>query len=213
MAQWLTDCGAPQSEFDALRADRADIESRISMVQPDHQLGDGQPVPDTDGALVALHTPGHTPGHLCFHHRELNLLFTGDHILPRVTPNISKRPTSDSDPLADFIVSVDRIRAFENALVLPGHEWAFDRLGQRLDALGRHHDERLVQMEDAVRGGATTVWEVARVVGWSRPFEGLVGRARRAALGETYSHLYRLSEVGRLLRKDGEPVRWSTVGT
>jgi glyoxylase-like metal-dependent hydrolase (beta-lactamase superfamily II) len=209
MADWLGACGAPASELDALRADSADIAARISMVEPDHDLVDSQPVPDTDGALIALHTPGHTPGHLCFHHREHNLLFTGDHVLPRVTPNISKRPTSEPDPLADFIVSVDRIREFSDALVLPGHEWVFDRLGDRLDDLRLHHEERLVGMEDAVRGGASTVWEVAQVVGWSRPFESLEGRARRSAIGETYSHLYRLSEAGRLHRKDGDPVRWS----
>jgi glyoxylase-like metal-dependent hydrolase (beta-lactamase superfamily II) len=211
MAAWLTACGAPQSEFEVLRADAAEIETRISLVPPDFELEDGQAVPDTDGALVAVHTPGHTPGHLCFRDRERNLLFTGDHVLPRVTPNISRRPTSDPDPLADFIASVDRVRQFDGALVLPGHEWVFDALGRRLDALVVHHDERLDQMEAAVRGGAATVWEVAQIVGWSRPFETLEGRARRSALGETSSHLYRLSQLGRLCRTDDNPVCYSVT--
>ena len=212
MQEWLLECGAPASELDVLRADAADIRARISMVQPDHELLDGQEVPKTGGALVAVHTPGHTPGHLCFHDRDRNLIFTGDHILPRVTPNISKRPKSDPDPLADFVVSVERTREFSGALVLPGHEWAFDRLGHRLDELVSHHDERLDRMQSVVQEqGATTVWEVARAVGWSRPFETLEGRARRSALGETYSHLHRLSVLGRVSRVDDRPVRWSPV--
>ncbi len=52
------------------------------------------------------------------------------------------------------------------------------------------------------------VWEVARVVTWRRPFESLEGRARRAALGETYSHLVRLGSLGRIVHDAGEPHRW-----
>lgn len=209
MKLWLRSCGAPQSEFEELRADASEIRARISPVQPDHQLVDGQPVPDTEGALIAVHTPGHTPGHLCFHDRERNLLFTGDHVLPRVTPNISKRPSSDIDPLADFVTSVERVRPYASALVLPGHEWVFDRLDERLDLLLAHHDQRLDEMETAVREGAGTVWEAAQTVPWSRPFQTLQGSARRSALGETYSHLYRLAKMGRLTKQEGETERWS----
>ena len=211
MAQWLRRCGAPESEFEELRADAADIQSRISMIQPDHELVDGQAVPGTRGTMRAVHTPGHTPGHLCFHDSERNLLFTGDHILPWVTPNISKLPTSDVDPLADFIGSIDKVRAFSDALVLPGHEWVFDRLDDRVDSLVSHHGERLTQMETAVRDGASTVWEVAQTVGWSRPFDSLRERARRSALGETYSHLYHLAVLGRLSCADGETELWLPV--
>jgi glyoxylase-like metal-dependent hydrolase (beta-lactamase superfamily II) len=208
MAHWLRVCGAPESEFEALRADADDLVKRMSLVQPDLDLADGQAVPGTDGSMLAVHTPGHTPGHLCFFDRERNVLYTGDHILPRVTPNVSKRPTSDPDPLADFVASIDKIRPYGDALVLPGHEWAFDGLDSRLDFLVTHHDDRLTEIEVAVNSGAGTVWEVARSVRWRRPFESLQSRARRSALGESYSHLVRLAALGRIGRTEGVPERW-----
>jgi glyoxylase-like metal-dependent hydrolase (beta-lactamase superfamily II) len=211
MADWLRQAGAPASEFAELEADAADMKARISTVVPEHDLLDGDPVPGTDGALTAVHTPGHTPGHLCFHDRQRRLLFTGDHILPRVTPNVSKRPRSDVDPLRDFLASVHRIGRFGDVTVLPGHEWVFRGLGDRLDFLVAHHEERLAEIEAAVGAGAATVWEVVRAVTWSRPFEKLRGRARRSAIGETFSHLYRLAVDDRVRWVPGCPDRWLPI--
>ncbi|MGH3759259.1 MBL fold metallo-hydrolase [Actinophytocola sp.] len=208
MAEWLRQAGAPASEFAELRADEADMRAGISMVVPEHDLRDGDVVPGTAGALVAVHTPGHTPGHLCFHDRQRRLLFTGDHILPRVTPNISKRPQSDVDPLHDFMLSVTKIRGFGSVSVLPGHEWVFGGLRERLDTLTTHHEQRLTEIEAAVAAGAGTVWEVTCAVTWSRPFEQLRGRARRAAIGETFAHLYRLAVEGRIRWVPDRPDRW-----
>lgn len=208
MADWLRQVGAPGTDFDHLRNEAEEIVSHISMTQPDRKLADGDPVPGTDETLLAVHTPGHTPGHLCFYDRERELLFTGDHILPRVTPNISKRPGSGEDPLADFLSSIGKIRLYRDALVLPGHEWTFDKIGNRLDALVSHHEERLTEIEQAVAGGASTVSEVAQAVTWARPFDSLQGRARRSAFGETHSHLHRLAVLGRLRWLPGTPDRW-----
>ena len=209
MAEWLQRCGAPDSEMAELVHEDAELQAAMPYVQPDFDLIDGDPVPGTGGSLVPVHTPGHTPGHLCFHDRERNLLFTGDHLLPRVTPNVPKRPRSTVDPLADFLASLDRLARFEQPLVLPGHEWAFDRLAGRTAAVRSHHDRRLDEIEAAVTQGARTVWDVARSVGWSRQFDTLDPRGRRQALGETYSHLYRLSRSGCVVMEEGIPEQWA----
>jgi glyoxylase-like metal-dependent hydrolase (beta-lactamase superfamily II) len=212
MAGWLRRCGSPEGEIDALRGETAQLTAAFPSVLPDLDLADGKPVPGTDGALVALHTPGHTPGSTCFHDRERGAVFTGDHVLPRITPNVSKRPTSDEDPVADYTGSLRRIRTLDaegGLFALPGHEWGFRGLGRRAEEIEQHHEERLAEMEAAVRAGGSTVWEVALAVGWSRPFDHLSPRARRSAIGETYSHLFRLRESGALRMTDGVPERWS----
>jgi glyoxylase-like metal-dependent hydrolase (beta-lactamase superfamily II) len=215
MASWLRSCGSPPSEFAALAADAADVRARLASVRPDAALTDGAGVPGTDGELSVLHTPGHTPGHLCVVDRSRRLLFTGDHVLPRVTPNVSWRPDTDADPLADYTSSLERLRRYADHLVLPGHEWAFDRLGPRLDVLAKHHDERLAEMESVVRGGARTTWDVTCAVGWRRPFATLEPIARRSALGETSAHLIRLAALGRITRAGGpgagDPVSWRVL--
>jgi glyoxylase-like metal-dependent hydrolase (beta-lactamase superfamily II) len=209
MVGWLRLCGAPESEIDQLRSESAEIATNVAKVQPDVDLEDAAEVRGVEG-LTVVHTPGHTPGHLCFLDRGRNLLFTGDHVLPRVTPNISKRPTSGQDPLADFTHSLQRLKPLDrgNLLALPGHEWGFDGLRGRIAEIDGHHVARLDEIEDAVSRGATTAWEVAEAVHWSRPFETLVSRARRSAIGETYSHLFRLHALGRIQLVDGPPERW-----
>jgi glyoxylase-like metal-dependent hydrolase (beta-lactamase superfamily II) len=216
MADWLRRCGSPDGEIDFLWGETAELTAAFPSVPPDLDLADGVPVPGTDGALVAVHTPGHTPGSTCFHDRERGVVFTGDHVLPRITPNVSKRPTSDEDPLADFSGSLGRLQTLDadgGLFALPGHEWGFGGLGRRAREIDEHHDERLAEMEAAVRAGGSTVWEVAQAVSWSRPFDDLSPRARRSAIGETYSHLYRLRETGALRLIDGLPERWAPAAS
>lgn len=209
MNHWLVDCGCPVSELDALANDAAEVRSRLATRFPDVVLTDNDAVPGSNGNLVAIHTPGHTPGHLCLVDLERHLLFTGDHVLPRVTPNVSWRPDVDPDPLLDFISSLERLRWYGDYLVLPGHEWAFDNLNARLDELERHHVERLDEVANVVADGARTTWEVTSTVKWHRPFTTLEPRARRSALGETNSHLIRLAALGRLVPGGSTPATWS----
>jgi glyoxylase-like metal-dependent hydrolase (beta-lactamase superfamily II) len=212
MADWLRRCGSPEGEIDLLRGETEELTAAFPSVLPDLDLVDGVPVPGTDGALVALHTPGHTPGSTCFHDRERGVVFTGDHVLPRITPNVSKRPTSDEDPLADYTASLRRLQTLDaggGTFALPGHEWGFGGLGNRAATIEEHHVERLAELEAAVRAGCSTVWEVTQAVSWSRPFEYLYARARRSAIGETYSHLHRLQVTGGVVLTAGTPERWA----
>ncbi len=186
------------------------LDAVLPSVEPDVLLADGVAVPGTEGHLVALHTPGHTPGSVCFHETERDLVFTGDHVLPKVTPNVAKRPGSDPDPLRDFVSSLGRLRHLPDSVtVLPGHEWPFDRLTDRLDAIDTHHRRRLAEIEQAVRQGCGTVWAVAKAVTWARGFDDFTPRSLRSALGETYAHLVRLSADGRLVQRAGPPERWA----
>ena len=209
MHQWLIGCGCPTSELLALANDADEVRSRLASKMPDVVLEDNDEVPGTNGSLVVLHTPGHTPGHLCLVDLDRRLLFTGDHVLPRVTPNVSWRPDVDPDPLSDFMASLRRLRWYGDYLVLPGHEWAFDNLTTRLDELERHHVERLDEVRTVVAAGARTTWDVTTAVSWRRPFSSLESRARRSALGETGSHLIRLAALGLLVADPNSPTTWS----
>jgi glyoxylase-like metal-dependent hydrolase (beta-lactamase superfamily II) len=210
ITEWLQECGVPELLLVELEGELGALDGVMPTVQPDIELEDGVPIPGTDGALVPVHTPGHTAGHLCFHERERNLLFTGDHLLPKVTPNVARRPGSDPDPLRDFLASLDRLSEVpDSAVVLPGHEWPFDRLSSRVEVLRRHHRERLAEIERAVAGGCDTVWQVAEAVSWAREFSSFTPRSLRSALAETFAHLVRLVEERRLRRSGTRPERWT----
>lgn len=214
MSAWLVECGVPAEVLEEINAEEALLQSSFATVMPDVLLDDGDTVPDSGGSLVAWHTPGHTPGHLCFRDEQRNAVFTGDHVLPRVTPNVSRRPGYGDDPLTNYAASLEKMgMAGKDALVLPGHEWAFDSLHARIDFLKEHQDDRSREVESVVAGGGEqTVWEVTKSLRWSRPFENLASRGRRQAIGETHAHLYLLRNQGKLTVSDGTPERWSTAG-
>ncbi|HEV8649283.1 MAG TPA: MBL fold metallo-hydrolase [Actinomycetes bacterium] len=207
-AGWLRATGAPEREVEALRSASMQIRRFVVSARPDVLLEHGDR-PDVPGwRLVAVHTPGHTPGHLCFHEEGTGVLLTGDHVLPRISPNVSAHPQSTDDPLGDYLTSLKQVQAYAGP-ALPGHQWRFDDLPGRVDELLAHHEERLDEAQAAVAAGAATVWEVARALRWSRPWEEIVGFMRRAALGETQAHLIVLERRARIVRvSHATPLRW-----
>lgn len=93
----------------------------------------------------AITSGGHSAEHVSLYCESLNLLISGDQVLPRITTNVSVWYTEpDGDPLRQFINSFDRFRPLpEDVLVLPSHDRPFRGLHDRLDGLVEHHDERL----------------------------------------------------------------------
>lgn len=209
---WLREAGVPDADIGELRDASLEVLRFVRAARPDRLVEDGDLLRLPGWELRAIHTPGHTPGHLCFHEERTGTLFTGDHVLPRITPNVSKHPQSTADPLGDFIDSLERLRHFGDIVGCPAHEWRFDGLRTRLDSLIAHHGERLDEIEQRFLLGAETVWEVASVLSWSRGWDRVRGHMRRAALGETHAHIVRLERTGRVERRsaDGEcPIRWT----
>lgn len=208
---WLRGAGSPDDEVEAMRDSSLEVLRYVRVAPPDVLIegGDRPQVPGWD--LIALHTPGHTPGHLCFYEERSETLFTGDHVLPRITPNVGFHTQSSANPLGDFLSSLDLLRPFGDIVAYPAHEWPFEGLEHRIDALIAHHTERLDRIETAIRNGARTVWEVASQLSWSRGWDRLQGFMRRAALSETWAHIILLEEQGRIVRSTPigvVPVRW-----
>ncbi|GAA2775366.1 MBL fold metallo-hydrolase [Saccharopolyspora taberi] len=173
---------------------------------PDRFLEDGERVDLPGWNLRAVWTPGHTPGHLCFHEAELGVLLSGDHVLPRISPNISVQPRQLPDPLGTYLRSLRAVADIDAGEVLPAHEYRFRGLRDRVDDLLTHHGERLAEIEKAVfdRPGSTC-WELTTRLGWSRPFEEMREFQMRLAVGESLAHLLVLESGGRV-RRGGEAV-------
>jgi glyoxylase-like metal-dependent hydrolase (beta-lactamase superfamily II) len=183
----------------------------VRLADPDVLLSDGDR-PELDGwDLRTIWTPGHSPGHVCFHAPERRLLLAGDHVLPRTSPNVSVHVQQRPDPLGDYLGALDRVGALDVDEVLPAHEYRFRRLDRRVDQLREHHRSRLDEIAKALdetpdRSG----WDLAALLRWPRPFASMHPIAQRMALGETLSHLHRLQLDGRARSTEGQPpIRWS----
>lgn len=193
---YLRWCGAPEEHVRRFAEARENQVSRRrgGMARPDRHLAHGD-LADLPGLrLRAVWTPGHSPGHLCFHDETHGLLLTGDHVLPRITPNISAYDLT-SEPLNDYLDSLAKLSGLEPAEVLPAHEYRFSGLDARLDALRAHHAERLGEALAILRAHAApqSAWQVATQVSWSRPWDQLGSFQHQAAVGEVVAHLRHLS--------------------
>jgi len=179
------------------------------LLEPDRFLVDGERPLGPGSPLVALHTPGHTPGHVCFYDGDRNLVLTGDHILPRITPNISPAPGENADTLGQYLASLSAMKDLVVDEVLPAHEYRFIGLAERIAGLRAHHQTRLAEVMAQLRSqpGSTTV-QVAEHLVWSRPWEQMQGMQRRFAIGEAYSHLVHLERTGYVENKGSDVDAW-----
>lgn len=149
-------------------------------------------------------TPGHTDHHAALVEERDGILFSGDHVLPRITSNVGLYPHSRDDPLGDFLGALQAMRDLPVTRVLPAHGDPFDDLAGRVDALLAHHDARLESIENTIGSRSRTGYEVAREL-----FPVLRSpHEERFALAETLAHLRHLERHGRVVEVDGAPARW-----
>jgi len=211
MTDLLELSGVPQEILPDLATSSMQIRSFVRMSQPDRLIDDGEALGLGGWDLTAIWTPGHSPGHLCFYSASRRLLLSGDHVLPRISPNISFHTQQIRNPLADYLDSLQMIGMLACDEVLPGHEWRFAGLKERADELREHHRARLEEVTDvlAAAGRPLTCWELTLRLTWSRPLDANSAFLQRAASGETLAHLVLLESTGVVVRTEGRPLTFS----
>jgi glyoxylase-like metal-dependent hydrolase (beta-lactamase superfamily II) len=190
-------------------------EGREQYELPDEWLEGTTKIDLGDRTLVALPTPGHTRGHVVFVDEQAGVLFAGDHVLPHITPSIGFEPVPAQSPLGDYLDSLRLMRTYPDLRLLPAHGPVAPSVHTRVDELLAHHEDRLTATLTAVRDGAGTAFDAARLIGWTRRhrrFDDLDLFNQTLAAGETAAHLEVLVARGELRSStvDGV-VEYSTV--
>lgn len=166
-------------------------------------LEDGQQLRYGGHTLECVLTPGHTPGHMCLFDREEGILFSGDHVLFHITPNIC-RWTGVEDSLGDYLASLDRVNALPVRQLLPAHRAVLGELSQRTAELKHHHRVRLDSALEIVgQSPGLTAYDIAGRMAWSircRSWAEFPVTQKFFAVGEALAHLDYL-EVRGLLRR------------
>lgn len=156
--------------------------------------------------LSIIEVPGHSPGSVCIYIKELNALFSGDHILQRITPNISFY-IDEENMLAPYLRSLEKTRRLGVEMIYPGHGEEFRDKDDRMLQLITHHYERISEVK-----GIVTEWmsayEVARKMKWSkdRKMDTMNMMERNFAMGEALSHLMYLYDNGDIDRKSSNGI-------
>ena len=147
---------------------------------------------------------GHSPEHAALHCSDLNILISGDMLLPRITTNVSAVASNpDGNPLGLFLDSIARFKELpDDTLVLPSHGKPFRGLHARVDALERHHQARLEELLTAIAHPGTAA-ELMPVL-FTRPLAD--AHQVMFAMGETIAHLNYLEHAHRIERINGNGV-------
>lgn len=165
-----------------------------------HRIVDGEEIAIGDERWTVIVGTGHAPEHACLYCARLGVLISGDQILPKITPNVSLfAGEPDSDPLGDFLRSLDRFRGLpEDTLVLPSHGFPFRGLGARLDAMAEHHEARLLEIIEACDTPRTAAEMIPLLFRRTLDVHQIM-----FAMGESLAHLAHLAAAGRLARVIG----------
>ncbi|MER5312883.1 MBL fold metallo-hydrolase [Streptomyces sp. NPDC002773] len=227
LARKLATVGAPEDHIAPLRAARTsgrmDTLPGLRSAIPDREIVPGELLDLAGRRLRAIWTPGHTPGHVCLHLEEEHpsrlpghgRLFSGDHLLPGISPHIGLYEDPDdgtvTDPLGDYLDSLERVGRLGVAEVLPAHQHAFTDAAGRVRELLDHHEERLTGLLGLL-ATPLTPWQLAERMEWNRPWQDIPYGSRNIAVSEAEAHVRRLVKLGRAEPVAGtDPVEYVAV--
>ena len=173
--------------------------------QPDRLLHDGDVLNFGESQAVVVHTPGHTPGHCCFHFPQERLLFLADMDLTKVGPYYGD-PGSNLDLT---IRSLSRLAKFDVDVYLTSHgkgiyEGNPELLENYLDIIFQR-EHRLL---DFLRQGPKTLEEIVQqCIVYGKPVKLGIYDLSISEKHMMQKHLDRLIQQGRVVLND----RWYSL--
>ncbi|QZT59987.1 MBL fold metallo-hydrolase [Mycolicibacterium austroafricanum] len=187
-------------------------EREVAFTPPDRWLQDGDTVDAGGVTVTARATPGHTRGHMVF--EVGGVAFTGDHLLPRITPSIALERAPERLPLRSYLRSLQLFLELPDARMLPAHGGTDQHTRRRAEELLDHHDQRLAVIAELIAAGAETAFDVARLMRWTRHERALAELEtihQMVAVMEVVAHLELLVSRGVLSVDESAPVSSFTV--
>ena len=160
-------------------------------------IADGDSIRAGDTSLTAVHTPGHSPDHLCFWHADSRVLFCGDLAWQGSTVVI---PPSHGGDISAYLASLERVIALDPATLLPAHGAVIERPVELLREYIQHRALREQQVIAALRVGIDNATDMV-----ARIYPTLAKPLVPVAAESVLAHLIKLEREGKVMR-DGE--RW-----
>jgi glyoxylase-like metal-dependent hydrolase (beta-lactamase superfamily II) len=173
-------------------------------VEPSRELVPGVVVETDLGRWEVHETPGHAPSHVVLHQPESGLLISGDHLLGRVSLFFDHGHTPD--PVAEFMVGLERVERLETTLCLAGHGRPFRDVPDKVVANRAELAEHLDRTRDAIGDEPRTAFEI---VGDIIGAENLNPATAAWGLQLALAYLDHLTALGELVEEEGsDPRRW-----
>ena len=197
--------GVPESKLPAMEAASLPVIEFVTVTMPDDAVYGGETIQTGLYDLEVIWTPGHSSGHICLYEPTNRLLFSGDHILPQITPNVSYHVQSGDNPLGDFLYSLQKLQNLSVSQILPAHQEVFSNLPDRINQIVQHHDRRKKEMLVLMQGLPRTAYEISCQVTWDIQdigWEDFPPQLQRIAITETIAHLEYMRWEGNVKRSE-----------
>ncbi|HEY0321542.1 MAG TPA: MBL fold metallo-hydrolase [Pyrinomonadaceae bacterium] len=196
----LVRAGVPPEEIAGMRRMYEGVRELADALADDEyrEIVDEEELEFETGTLRVVHTPGHTPGSCSFLREADRTLIAGDCVLKRITPN----PILSPDPvdptrrfrsLAEYMVSLARIRSFAPTLVYGGHGEPINDYEELFQRYLRAIQERQREVIRLVPKQGATAWDIANEM-----FPGSTDVHRFLATSEAVAHLDLAQSEGKL---------------
>jgi len=194
--------GLPSNQLQQMREHMRGFIPLVSPQPEVRYLTEGDEWQAGELSFRTVTVSGHAYRHLVFIDEAKKLMFCGDHVLPRITPNISFIPNEDPDPLDSFLQGLDKLATYEVEAIYPGHRDPFSDLKSRTASLKAHHEERLQTMVEQLDEPQTVYALCTSLFG-----ERLSIHQLRFAMSETLAHLIYLSNRGQIIQEGDDDLR------
>jgi glyoxylase-like metal-dependent hydrolase (beta-lactamase superfamily II) len=196
----LVRAGVSDEEIAAMRRMYESVRALADALEDDEhsELHDNEELEFSTGSLRVVHTPGHTPGSCSFLREADRTVIAGDCVLKRITPNpiLSPDPVDPSKrfrSLAEYMVSLARIRSLAPTLVYGGHGEAVTDYEELFNRYLRAINERQAEVIRLVPKTGATAWDIAQEM-----FPGSDDVHRFLAVSEAVAHLDLAHSEGKL---------------
>lgn len=196
----LVRAGVPDDEIAAMRRMYEGVHAYADALE-DHEhnpLVDDSELLFATGSLRVVHTPGHTPGSCSFIREADRTIIAGDCVLKRITPNpiLSPDPIDPSKrfhSLAEYLVSLARIRSLAPTLVHGGHGDSITDYEELFNRYLHAINERQANVIRLVPKDGATAWDLAQQL-----FPGADDVHRFLSVSEAVAHLDLAHSDGKL---------------
>lgn len=154
---------------------------------------------------------GHTPGMIGLYEPKKKWFFCGDHILAKITPNITFWSFDVGDSLGVYLTNLEKVKDLDVDYVFSSHRQKIEDLPKRIEELKQHHRVRLMEAVKTMdRLGECTVREITANMHWdisSRNFDEFPRSQKWFAAGEAQAHCEFLRARGIAgMRKDEDGI-------
>lgn len=166
-------------------------------------VNDGDVLNVGEYSLRLIHTPGHTPGHMCLYDEKKQILFSGDHILGDITPVITI-DFNHKSPLTEYLKSLNLVKQLPIKHIFTAHRRRIADPYKRIAELEEHHKKRLEQVINILKDGAKNAFDTAGEMTWkisAKNWDEFPIQQQWFATGEAMAHLLYLWENNILNRK------------